>query len=64
MPKLRPLATSTRSFALATLAAGLVLGAPLRAAEAQKAATTVTATPKSGMEPKGKRQIMIYFSLS
>ena len=58
MPTLRPLATSPRSFVLATLAAGLALVAPVRAAEAQKAATTVTATPKSGMEPKGKRQIV------
>jgi hypothetical protein len=57
MPMLRPLATSARTFALATLAVGALLAAPVRAAEAQKT-TTVTATPKAGMDPKGKRQII------
>lgn len=51
-------AASARAFAFATLAACAALAAPLRAAGAQKPGTTVTASSKNGIDPKGKRQII------
>ena len=57
MPSSRRPASASRAFALTALAACAVLAVPARSALAQKP-RTVTATPKGGVEPKGKRQIV------
>ena len=56
---MRRVVACSPAFTVAALAAAVLTGAPVRSASAQKPkATTVTASAKSGIDPKGKRQII------